>query len=45
MRIIYFTDKTSETTEQTKIAVSPFLFAMMILANKNEMEDNIDECN
>ena len=45
MRIIYFTDKTSETTEQTKITISPFLFAMMILANKNEMEDNINECN
>ncbi len=32
-------DKTSETTEQAKINISPFLFAMIVAAYKNKMED------
>ena len=28
------TDETPETTEQTKINISPLLFAMMVLAKK-----------
>ena len=31
-----FTDKTPEMTEQTKIKISPLIFAMMIFANINE---------
>ena len=38
------TDETPEMTEQTKINISPFLFAMMVLANK-KVEDNINVCN
>ena len=30
------TDKTLETTEQTKIKISPLIFAMMIFANINQ---------
>jgi hypothetical protein len=38
------TDETPEMTEQTKINSSPFLFAMIVLANK-KVEDNINVCN
>ncbi|MGM9639145.1 MAG: hypothetical protein ACI3XT_06090 [Butyricicoccaceae bacterium] len=34
------TDQTWETTEQTKIAISLFLSAMIILANQDEKEDH-----
>ena len=34
-KISGLTDETPETTEQTKNNISPFLFAMMVLRNKN----------
>jgi len=39
------TDETLEVTEQAKINISPFLFAMLDMANENEMEDNTNVCN
>ena len=33
------TDETSEMTEQTKMNISPILFAKLGIANKNKMEE------
>ena len=41
----FITDKTPETTEQTKINISPFSLAMIMLKNKCEMEDNANAGN
>lgn len=37
--MLTLTDKTPEMTEQTKIHISSYLFAMMSHANKDKMED------
>lgn len=45
LQFVGLTDETPEATEQAKINISPFLFAMMVLVSKKEDKTNASNQN